>query len=207
MLYELIKQPLVLMFVCAFLVFAELCIAKKAAPKIWFTNLTKNIPSPEVRRGVNFVIGVVISVGLALGEMAMICDVLGMAWLWHFAIASGFIATFVYIVIEKIWGESKANELGKIFCEVISHSSEFDGNITEAGKRELAKKIANSIKTLDKAIADKETHAIDNVVAKLDEFMADGNVTEAERAEAKKLVANAGIKDTSLLAKYRELLK
>lgn len=206
MLFEFIKQPLVMMFLCAFLVFAELCAAKKLAPKVWFTNITKNIKSPEVRRGTNLILGIVVSTVLSLTEMAMLCDVFAISWLWHFSIASAFIANFIYMVIEKIFGESKANELGKIFCEVVSHSAEFDGEITENGKRDLAKKIADSIKNIDKAVAAKETKAIDNVIARLDGFLSDGKVTDAEKAEARKIVGEAQI-ENSLLEKYSALLK
>ena len=207
MLFEIIKQPLVMMAVCALLVFVELCAAKKIAPNVWFTKMTKNIPSPEVRRGTNLVLGIIISVGIALSDMAILCDVFGIAWLWHFAIASGFIATFIYLVIEKVWGESKANELGNIFCDVLSYSAGFDGNITEVGKRELAKKVANILKGIDDAAATKESKTIDKIVSKLDAFLADGDITAEEKAEAKKLVEDAGIADSTLLAKYRELLK
>jgi hypothetical protein len=63
------------------------------------------------------------------------------------------------------------------------------------------------LKQSDEKVASKETKAIDEVVAKFDAFLSDGTVTDEEKAEAKKLVENAGIADSTLLAKYRELLK
>lgn len=202
MLYDFIKQPLVMMFVCALLVFAEMFLVKK-----WYTTLTKKIDSVKARRGANLVLGIFTCLVLSLSQMAALCDVFGIAWLWQFAIASAFVATFIYIALEKVFGESEVNAIGKIFCEVISHSTQFDGNITHSGMVDVAHKMSAVINGIDEAKAKKETTAIDNVVAKLDSFLADGEITAHEKAEAKKLVADAGIYDTSLLAKYRELLK
>lgn len=202
MLYEFIKQPLVMMFVCALLVFAEMFLVKK-----WYATLTKKIDSVKARRGANLVLGIFTCLVLALSQMAALCDVFTIAWLWQYAIASAFIATFLYIALEKVFGESEVNAIGKIFCEVISHSTQFDGNITHSGMVDVAHKMSAVINGIDEAKAKKETSAIDNVVAKLDSFLADGEITADEKAQAKKLVADAGIYDTSLLAKYRELLK
>lgn len=202
MLFEIIKQPLVMMAVCALLVFGEMFIAKK-----WFTSFTKNIQSAKARRGANLGLGIVTSVGLALSQMAALCDVFGIAWLWHFAIASGFIATFIYIALEKVFGESEVNEIGKIFCNIISHSDQFDGNITHKGMVDVAHKMFAVVNKKDETAKAKETKVIDSVVAKLDAFLSDGTVTDEEKAEAKKLVEDAGIADSTLLAKYRELLK
>lgn len=202
MIYEFIKQPLVMMFVCGFLVFAEMFLVKK-----WYTTLTKKIDSVKARRGANLILGIFSCLVLALSQMAALCDVFGIAWLWQHAIASAFIATFLYIALEKVFGESEVNEIGKIFCEVISHSSKFDGNITHSGMVDVAHKMSAVINNLDQHVAQKQTTAIDDVVARLDEFLSDGKITAAEKAEAKKLVATAGIYDTTLLAKYKELLK
>ena len=139
--------------------------------------------------------------------MAALCDVFGIAWLWGYAIASAFIATFIYIALEKVFGESEVNEIGKIFCNVISHSTKFDGNITHSGMVDVAHKMSAVITHIDTEVAQKQTKAIDDVVARLDAFLADGKVTADEKAEAQKIVAEAGINDTTLLAKYRDLLK
>lgn len=202
MLYEFIKLPLVMMFVCAFLVFAEMFLVKK-----WYTTFTKKIDSVKGRRGANLLLGVFTCLILALSQMAALCDVFGIAWLWQYAIASAFIATFLYIALEKVFGESEVNAIGKIFCDVISHSTQFDGDITHSGMVDVAHKMSAIINGIDARKAEKETTAIDDVVSKLDSFLADGNITDDEKAQAKKLVAEAGIDDTSLLAKYRELLK
>ena len=202
MLYEFIKQPLVMMFVCALLVFGEMFLAKK-----WYTTFTKKIESAKTRRGANLLFGIFTCLVLALSQMAAICDVFGIDWLWQFAIASAFIATFIYIALEKVFGESEANEIGKTFCHVISHSTQFDGNITLKGMVDVANKMLTIVHNLDEQDAKKEEKAIDNVVAKLDSFLADGRVTEEEKAEAKKLVASVNIADATLLAKYSDLLK
>lgn len=202
MIYEFIKQPLVMMFVCALLVFAEMFLAKK-----WYTTLTKKIDSVKGRRGANLVLGIATCLVLAVSQMAALCDVFAIGWLWQHAIASAFIATFLYLALEKVFGESEVNEIGKTFCEVVSHSNQFDGKLTHTGMVDIAHKMFAIIKNIDDQIAQKETKAIDDVVARLDSFLADGKVTEAEKNEARKLVAYAGIEDTTLLAKYSALLK
>ena len=201
MIYEFIKQPLVMMFVCALLVFAEMFLVKK-----WYTGFTKNIQSVKGRRGVNLVLGIVTCLGLALSQMAALCDVFAIAWLWQFAIASAFIATFAYLALEKVFGEAEVNEVGKTFCQIISHSDKFDGDITQEGMVSVARKMFAIVDGIDKKKAQKETQAIDDAVAKLDSFLADGQITAEEKAQAQKIVASAGIYDTSLLAKYRDLL-
>jgi hypothetical protein len=202
MILAFIKQPLVMMSICALLTFGEMFLAKK-----WFTSFTKKIDNAKARRGVNLILGIATCLALSLSQMAAICDVFHMAWLWHFAIASAFIATFLYIALEKVFGESEVNEIGKIFCEVISHSTQFDGNITHKGMVDVAHKMFAVVRNIDNAVAEKETKAIDEVVKRLDGFLADGVVTEAEKVEARNLVVSAGICDTTLLAKYSALLK
>lgn len=202
MILAFIKNPLVMMFICALLTFVEMFLAKK-----WYTSFTKKIDNVKARRGTNLILGIATCLVLSLSQMAALCDVFSMDWLWHFAIASAFIATFIYIALEKVFGESEVNEIGKIFCNVISHSNQFDGNITHKGMVDVAHKMFAVVQNIDKTIAQKETKAIDDVVKRLDGFLADGVVTEAEKAEAKKLVVTAGICDTSLLAKYSDLLK
>ena len=202
MLYEIFRQPIVLMFVCAFLVFGEMFLVKK-----WYTAFTKKIESVKARRGVNLLLGIFTCLVLALSQMAALCDVFGIAWLWQFSIASAFIATFLYIALEKVFGESEVNEIGKVFCQVVSHSNKFDGNITFKGMVDIANKMLTIVHNLDEEDAKKETKAIDDVVARLDSFLADGRVTDDEKAEAKHIVANAGIADSALLAKYADLLK
>ncbi|MBP3573876.1 MAG: hypothetical protein J6J71_04640 [Prevotella sp.] len=201
MLFEFIKQPLVMMFLCALLVFAEMFIAKK-----WFTSFTAKINSAKARRGANFALGLVTCHVLALSQMAALCDVFHITWLWQFAIGSAFIATFIYISLEKIFGESEVNNVGKIFCEIISHSNQFDGGITKSGMVDVARKMYSVVNGIDEASAAKEKKAIDDVVARLDSFLSDGKVTDDEKAEAKKIVGESAI-DNSLLQKYAELLK
>jgi hypothetical protein len=191
-----------MMFVCALLVFAEMFLVKK-----WYTTLTKKIDSVKGRRGANLLLGIFTCLVLSLSQMAALCDVFGIAWLWQYSIASAFIATFLYIALEKVFGESEVNAIGKIFCDVISHSTKFNGDITHTGMVDVAHKMSTIIRGIDEREAQKETTAINDVVSRLDAFMADGCITAEEKAQAKKLVAEAGINDSSLLAKYRELLK
>lgn len=200
MVFEFIKQPIVMMLLCALIVFGEMFIAKK-----WYINLTAKIDSVTGRRAANVGLGIATCLVLALSQMALLCDVFAIAFLWQFAIASAFIATGIYLVLEKIFTESKVNEVGKIFCDVISHSDKFDGNITSAGMVDVAHKMYDVVKRLDDGIASKESKTVDAVVAKLDEFLSDGKITEAEKIAAQKIVVESGV-DTSLLSKYKNLL-
>lgn len=202
MLYTFFQQPLVMMFICALLVFAEMFLVKH-----WYTSFTKKIESAKARRGANLTLGIITCLGLALSQMAALCDVFSIAWLWQYAIASAFIATFIYIALEKVFGESEVNAIGKVFCNVISHSNKFDGNITLKGMVDVANKMLTIVHNLDEQDAKKEEKAIDDIVAKFDSFLADGRVTEEEKAEAKAIAADAGITDATFLAKYSELLK
>ena len=201
MLYTFFQHPLVMMFICALLVFLEMFLVKH-----WYTSFTKKIASAKARRGANLTLGIFTCLVLALSQMAALCDVFSIAWLWQYAIASAFIATFIYIALEKVFGESEVNAIGKVFCNVISHSNKFDGNITLKGMVDVANKMLTIVRNLDEQDAKKEEKAIDDIVEKFDSFLADGRVTEEEKAEAKAIVADAGITDATFLAKYSQIL-
>jgi cytochrome c556 len=199
MLFELIKQPLVMMFVCAIGVFGIMYGAKHS-----FLWLTKKIKTERYRKVANMVLGVATCLEVAFGLMWVLCDACGIAYLWQFAIGSAFIANYVYIVLEKYFG-ADVEAIGKIVKDIFTHSDLFDGTITAQGVAHFVEKTTNMLKQSDEKVASKETKAIDEVVAKFDAFLADGKVTEEEKAEAKALAH--GIDDATLLAKYSNLLK
>lgn len=200
MLFEFIKQPLVMMFVCAIGVFGLMFGAKYS-----FLWLTKKIKSAKAQKVANAVLGIATCLEVAFGLMWALCDAFGIAYLWQFAIGSAFIANYIYVILEKYLG-ADVESIGKVVRDIFTHSDMFDGEITAQGVARFVEKLAQASQRVDEAIASKETKAIDDVVARLENFLADGKVTDEEKAEAQKLVAENGI-DTTLLAKYSALLK
>lgn len=202
MLLNFIKNPCVMMVVCAALVFVEMFIAKR-----WFLHFTKKIKSAQTRRGVNVLLGILTCIALALGQTFAMCDVLHVTMQKPLAFASGLIANFVYLIIEKIWGESKVNELGEIFQNFISHSDIFEGELSSEGMVNVAKKLFNIADGIDQKKAAQENEAVEKVCMKLEEFLADGVISAEEEAEAKKLLNNTNVTETSTYEKYAALLK
>lgn len=200
MLFEFIKQPLVMMFVCAIGVFGIMFGAKHT-----FLWLTQKIKSAKTQKVANAILGVATCLEVAFGLMWVLCDAFGIAYLWQYAIGSAFIANYVYVVLEKYLG-ADVEAIGKVVRDIFTHSDMFEGDITAQGVARFVEKVAEAVKHVDEKIAQKETNAIDDVVSRLESFLADGKVTAEEKAEAQRIVANSGI-DTSLLAKYSALLK
>lgn len=201
MIYAFVTNSIVLMFICAFLVFGEMFLVKK-----WYTSFTKKIANAKVRRTANLGLGVVTCLVLALSQMAAICDVFAIPYIWNFAIASGFIATGVYLALEKILG-AEVDEVGKMFCDVISHSDKFNGNITHDGMVSVARQMLAIVKKIDDAEKQKENEAVAKVCAKIDEFLADGHLTAYEKEQAKKLIDESGVEVSTFYNKYSEMLK
>lgn len=203
MLLEILTNRWVMMVVCMLLVFGEMFIAKK-----WYISFTKKIPNNKVKRALNVVFGLATCFALAAAQMYALCDVLGGVFLWHFVLAAALGATGLYLILEKIFGESEVNELGRAFCEFISHSDMFDGDLTTDGVVTVAKKLLNITNAIDEKVASKEKKAIDEVVKRLDSFLADGKVTEEEKAEAEKMIAESGYNFTgnSTYERYKALL-
>lgn len=202
MLLNLLKTDWILMLVCAACVFGEMFLVKN-----WFLSFTKKIADARARRGVNVLLGIFTCFVLSAAQMFGFCDVLGVTYSWVWVIAATGIATGVYMIIEKIFGESYVNELGKTFSNFISHSELFDGKITKEGVIAVANQLLAITNKVDVAEASKEAKAIDEVVKRLDGFLADGKITDAERAEATTLIKNSGIDVTSsTYEKYKALL-
>ena len=82
MIYALVTNPIVLMVLCAFAAFGIMFGAKHL-----YIGKTKKIKDEKVRRAVNLLLGVISSVEISLTVMWIACDVLKIAYLWHFAIA------------------------------------------------------------------------------------------------------------------------
>lgn len=202
MLLELITNRYVLSIVCTLCVFAEMFLVKK-----WYLSFTVNIKNVKARTGVNTVLGIITCFVLSAMQMFALCDVLSVAFAWKWVIVSTFGATLLYLILEKVFGNSVVNELGKVLANYISHSDMFDGKITEKGVITVAEKLLERINKVDKAEAEKESKAIEEVVKRLDSFLADGKVTAEEKAVATELINTHNIDvNNSIYEKYRTLL-
>lgn len=202
MLLDFFKQPAILMLACALCVFVEMFLVKK-----WFTTWTVKIENAKARRGVNVLLGIITCFALAAAQMFAFCDILGATYSWVLVAAATGIATVVYLILEKIFGESEVNELGKALANFISHSGEFDGQITKKGVTAVAKELINMAKKVDDAEATKEAKAIDEVVKRLDGFLSDGKVTAEEKVAATELINKNNIDvNSSTYERFRALL-
>lgn len=201
MIYALVTNPIVLMVLCGFATFGIMFGAKYL-----YIGKTKKIKDEKVRRAVNLILGVISSVEISLTVMWFACDVLKISYLWHFAIASGFIATLLYLALEKVLG-SEADAAGKVIIDFLSHSTLFEGKLSKDGAYSFIKQIATSIAKVENAKKQKEQNAVDGIAAKLDEFLSDGNITEDEKQKAKQLVEESGIAASVFYDKYSALLK
>ena len=98
--------------------------------------------------------------------------------------------------------------IGKVFCDIISRSDLFDGEITAAGVRGTIANLLSIVQNKDAEKAAKEQKAVDEVAARLDAFLADGKVTVEEKEAAKKMVESCNTPlSGSTRAKYEALLK
>ena len=201
MIYAFITHPIVLMVLCALATFGLMYAVKHT-----YLPVTKKIKNEKVRRVVNLACGVASSIELSLGVMWLACDVFELPYYWYYAIASGFIATLIYLALEKVLG-AEADAAGKVILDFISHSDMFEGKLSKDGAYSFIKQIASSIAKVETAKKQKEQNAVDGVAARLDEFLADGNVTDAEKAKAKQIVAESGIDVSAFYDKYSALLK
>ena len=203
MLLTILTNRWVLMVVCTLLTFGEMFVAKN-----WFVKRTSKITNAKVKRGVNIVLGTLTCFVLAAAQMYALCDVLGADFAWKYVLASTVLATWIYYMLEKVFGESEVNALGKAFSEFISHSDMFDGNLTTDGVTAVAEKLLGITNKIDNEVASKQAKAVDAVVERLSGFLNDGVITDAERAEADKIIAESGVNlnGNSTYEKYRALL-
>lgn len=203
MLLNLLKTDWILALVCAACVFTEMFLVKK-----WFTSFTQNIKDARARRGANVILGIFTCFVLSAAQLFGFCDVLGVAYSWVWVIVSTGVATFIYWGIEKVFGDAYVNELGKTFSNFISHSELFDGKITKEGVISVANQLLAITNKVDVAEATKEAKAIDEVVKRLDGFLADGKITDAERAETERIIKASGVNlnGNSTYEKYKALI-
>lgn len=202
MLLEFITNRYVLACLCALIVFFEMFIVKK-----WYLTLTVKIENVKVRTALNTVLGIITCFVLSAMQMFALCDVLGAVFAWKWVLVSTLGATLLYLILEKVFGNSVTNELGKVLANYISHSDMFDGKITEKGVITVAEKLLERVNKVDKAIAEQESKAIEEVVKRLDGFLSDGEVTAEERKVATELINTHNIDvNNSTYEKYRALL-
>lgn len=201
MIYTIVTNPIVLMVLCAFATFGLMFAVKHL-----YLPQTKKIKNEQVRRAVNLAVGTSTSIEVALIVMWAACDMLKIAYLWNFAIASGFIATLLYLALEKVLG-AEADAAGKVILDFISHSDMFEGKLSKEGAYSFIKQVATSIAKVETAKKQKEQNAVNDVAARLDHFLSDGVITEEEKAEAKRIVEEAGVDVSAFYDKYSALLK
>lgn len=203
MLYSFLTNKWVIMVLCAVLVFFEMFVAKK-----WFTSFTVKIKKVKAKRAANVALGLVTCVVLAMAQMYALCDVLKtQVYIPHIFAAAG-IATLVYLCIEKIFTESEVNAMGKAFRDFVSHSKLFDGELSPEGVMAVAGKLLNITDKIDTEETAKESKAIEEVCAKLNEFLYDGKITADEKAEAEKLIKESGanLEGNSTYEHYKNVL-
>ena len=184
MIYTIVTNPIVLMVLCAFATFGLMFAVKHL-----YLPQTKKIKNEQVRRAVNLAVGTSTSVEVALIVMWAACDMLKIDYLWNFAIAAGFIATLLYLALEKVLG-AEADAAGKVILDFISHSDMFEGKLSKEGAYSFIKQVATSIAKVETAKKQKEQNAVDDVAARLDHFLSDGIITEEEKRQAKISIAH-----------------
>ena len=193
-----------LLVFCALFTFGEMFIVKKS-----YTHFTKNIQNNKLRRGLNVIFGLVACFVLATVQMWVFCEALGAVFYWKFVIASALGATLLYLVLEKILGESEVNALGKAFCELVSHSDLFDGDLTTDGVISIGKKFITIVDKLNEKEAAKEKEAVDKVTELLEGFLSDGKVTKEEEIKANEAIKESGLdlNGNSTYEKFKALKK
>ena len=202
MLLNFFTNRWVLMVICALLTFGLMFPVKK-----WFTSWTPKIKNVKVKTAVNVVLGLITSFVLSAVLMWALCDVFGAVFYWKLVIASTLGATLIYLILEKIFGNAVVNKLGNDFANYISHSDLFDGKITDAGALAVAQSLFDRVNKADKAVAEKEGKAIEEVLKRLDGFIEDGKVTAEEKVAATELINKYGIDvSSSTYEKYKALL-
>lgn len=201
MIRTLIATPIALAIVVMLLVFGEMFVAKKA-----YVKFTQKIVNPTVRRAVNMAAGVAMCFALAWAQIAGVCDFWDLPFHVWTVVVAALGATGLYIIIEKIFGEAKVNELGKTMVNVLSHSDMFDGELTAEGVGKFTKKLLNVAETIDKEVASKQDVAVEKAVDVLEGFLKDGKITAEEKAQADVLLKDVNLEGNDTYKKYQALL-
>lgn len=200
---EFVKNPYVFTAIVLLGVFFEMFAAKKL-----YIGFTSKIKNEKARRGLNVFFGLVVCTMLAYGQMYVVTNIIGAPFAVKHVLAAAFGATGLYLVLEKVFTDSEMTAIGKVFCDIISRSDLFDGEITPDGVAGTLTNMLAIVQNKDAEKAAQEKKAVDEVAARLDAFLADGKVTAAEKEAAKKLVADSGVAlNGSTRAKYEALLK
>ena len=200
---EFVRNPYVFTALVLLGVFFEMFAAKKL-----YVGFTSTIKNEKTRRGLNVFFGLVVCTILGYGQMYVLTNLIGATFAVKHVFAASLGATLLYLVLEKVFTDSEMTAIGKVFCDIISRSDMFDGEITPDGVAGTLTNMLSIVQAKDAEKAAQEKKAVDEVAARLDAFLADGKVTAAEKEEAKKLVEMAGTTlSTSTRAKYEALLK
>lgn len=200
---EFVRNPFVFTALVLLGVFFEMFAAKKL-----YIGFTAKIKNEKARRGLNVFFGLVVCFILAYGQMYVLCNLVSAVFAVKHVAAAAFGATGVYLVLEKVFTDSEMTAIGKVFCDIISRSDLFDGEITAAGVGGTLTNLLAIVQNKDAEKAAKEKQAVDEIAARLDAFLADGKVTDAEKQAAQQLVESSGVSlNGSTRAKYEALLK
>lgn len=204
MIMELMANRWVLYVICTITVFVEMFFAKK-----WFTCFTAKIKNAKLKSALNLVLGTATCVALAAVQMWALCDVFNGVFYVHFVLAAGATATFIYLAIEKVFGNAEITKLGEVFRSVVSHSNLFDGEISASGASKVAEQLHGVVAKIDKKEAEKENKAIEEVVSRLNSFLEDGKITEEEKRSADSFLKDCSsddLKGNPVYERYVQLL-
>jgi hypothetical protein len=200
---EFVRTPYVFTALVLLGVFFEMFAAKKL-----YVGFTSTIKNEKARRGLNLFFGLVVCFILAYGQMYVFTNLISAEFALKHVAAAACGATLLYLALEKVFTDSEMTAIGKVFCDIISRSDLFDGEITAAGVRGTIANLLSIVQNKDADKAAKEQKAVDEVAARLDAFLADGKVTVEEKEAAKKMVESCNTPlSGSTRAKYEALLK
>lgn len=200
---EFVRNPYIFTALVLLGVFFEMFAAKKL-----YIGFTSKIKNEKARRGLNVFFGLTVCFILAYGQMYVLTNLIGAAFAVKHVAAAALGATGLYLVLEKVFTDSEMTAIGKVFCDIVSRSDMFDGEITPDGVASTLTNMLSIVQNKDAEKAALEKKAVDDVTARLDEFLADGKVTLEEKKAAQKLVEESGVTlSGSTRAKYEALLK
>lgn len=200
---EFVSNPYVFTALVLLGVFFEMFAAKKL-----YVGFTSTIKNEKARRGLNLFFGLVVCFILAYSQMYVFTNLISAEFGLKHVAAAACGATLLYLALEKVFTDSEMTAIGKVFCDIISRSDLFDGEITPDGVAGTLTNMLAIVQTKDAEKAAQEKKAVDEVAARLDAFLADGKVTVEEKEAAKKMVESCNTPlSGSTRAKYEALLK
>lgn len=175
-------------------------------------HVANKIKHAEAREGVYTICDFVVAFVLSLAEIFLISDTLDATFSWIVISASAGVGILLYLLLEKIFGESRLKQLGESVAAIISKSSQFEGKLTKKNMGKMSAEFLAKIADIDNAKKEaedkKQEKAVNTLIAKINEVTADGVVTEVEKAEVDALVKdNADFKNSDFYKTYSAKLQ